>query len=131
MRNEFTLPEQDQLFCNAQNLESERIVCSGMQWLLIHHFALPEGYNCKETTVAIMIPPGYPVAALDMAYFYPGLSRTDGKPIAALSLQNIDSKPFQRWSRHRTAANPWRPGIDDISTHMFLVDYWIQRELHK
>jgi hypothetical protein len=35
---------------------------------------------------------------------------------------------FQQWSRHRTQQNAWRPGEDDISTYLSLVDDWLRRE---
>jgi len=66
-----------------------------------------------------------------MAYFFPEVKRLDNKPINATCIQKIDNKTFQRWSRHRTAANPWREGIDDISTHLLLVGFWFEQEFIK
>lgn len=131
MRKMLLLPEQDQCFLKSIPLPWETIIDSGMQWILLHNYIIPEGYNVKNALVAIMIPPGYPIAQLDMAYFYPGICRLDNKPIRAVTLQKIDGKPFQRWSRHRTSQNPWRPGIDDLSTHISLIDHWLDRELRK
>ncbi len=102
-----------------------------MQWLLIHNYPISNGYNFNDVSVALKIETGYPRAALDMVYVYPPLQRTDRKGINALCLQHIDQKMYQRWSRHRTAANPWRPGIDDISTHKSLIDFWFENEFIK
>ena len=66
-----------------------------------------------------------------MAYFYPGLSRADGKAIGALSPLEFDGKSWQQWSRHRTAASVWRMGEDNLSTHMTLVADWLNQELLK
>lgn len=131
MRREFILPEEDVIFLDSHGFNWETINCGGMQWLLINDYPACDGYNISKVTVAIKIETGYPRTAIDMAYFYPPLSRTDGKPIGALSGQLIDGKSFQRWSRHRTSQNPWREGVDNISTHLSLVDFWFQQEFIK
>jgi hypothetical protein len=66
-----------------------------------------------------------------MAYFFPALSRLDGKAINAISFQPINGKTYQRWSRHRTGQNPWREGIDDLSTHLSLISFWFEQEFIK
>jgi hypothetical protein len=63
-----------------------------------------------------------------MVYFSPPLKRLDNQPIGALTNQPLEGKIFQRWSRHRTPLNPWRPGLDNLETHLLLVDYWMKRE---
>ena len=56
-------------------------------------------------TAAIRIETGYPNTELNMVYFFPALARMDGKPIGATDApQPLDGKTYQRWSRHRTAA---------------------------
>jgi hypothetical protein len=62
-------------------------------------------------------------------YFCPHLARADGGQIRALTTRRFDDKDWQQWSRHRTAANPWRPGLDDLAGHFMLVDNWLLREL--
>ena len=64
-----------------------------------------------------------------MAFFFPALARLDGKAINAATPLQRDGKTFQQWSRHRTGQNPWRPGEDDVSTHLVLVEYWLEKEL--
>jgi len=129
MRSDFLLPEADQLFLESYGLPWEAIREGNSQWLLIRGFPVPLGYNVNSVCVALMIPPGYPVAQIDMAYFHPHLSKKDGRPIGALAFHMINGQQFQRWSRHRTASNPWRPGVDDVSTHLQMVSYWFEREL--
>ncbi|MDB5142516.1 MAG: hypothetical protein JWQ66_1229 [Mucilaginibacter sp.] len=131
MRRLFQLPEDDIIFLDTLGLPWETIVCNGMHWVLIYQYPVPNGYNVSDTCVAIKIETGYPRTGLDMAYFYPGLERLDRKPINAICNQPIDGKSFQRWSRHRTQQNPWRAGIDDISTHMSLVSFWFEQEFVK
>jgi hypothetical protein len=133
MRRQFSLPEFDVRYLGAMNLQWEAICDpAGSRWLLLHDWKVRHpGYNIDRVIVALQIPPGYPDAQIDMAYFFPHLARQDGRTITALSVQDIDGKSFQRWSRHRTGDAPWRPGEDDVSSHVVLVDDWLERELAK
>lgn len=128
MRCQFSLPEADETFLESLGLLWEAIIENGARWLLLHGYPVPPGYNHDRVVVAIRVETGYPEAQLDMVYFYPPLARLDGVAIGALSTQSLDGKSFQRWSRHRTGVNPWRPGEDDLSTHLALVDDWLERE---
>ncbi|MBS1808802.1 MAG: hypothetical protein JST84_11465 [Acidobacteria bacterium] len=131
MRRQFSLPESDVKFLEQSNCQWEAIRDLNCLWVLIHGFAVPAGYNYQQVTVAVMIPDSYPDTSLDMVYFSPDLIRLDGRAIRAIHQQTIDGKSFQRWSRHYTAENPWRPGVDDLSFHLTLVSYWLERELEK
>lgn len=131
MRNQFILPENDVAYLSDLGLPWETLNERGMQWFLVYNFPVPAGYNLTEVCVAVKIETGYPRSPLDMAYFYPPLSRQDGKQINAITIQQIDGKQFQRWSRHRTGQNPWREGVDDLSTHMSLVTFWFEQEFIK
>lgn len=131
MRRQFQLPEEDILYLDGSRLKWETIVDGGMQWVFLYEYPVCSGYTVQKVTLAIKIETGYPRTQLDMAYFFPSLHRKDGKGINAISFQSIDGKQFQRWSRHRTAANPWREGIDDLSTHTGLVSFWFEQEFKK
>jgi len=131
MRRQFDLPSFDTVYLVTTGLEWETITEGAGHWLLLHDRPVPNGYNVERVEVALQIPPSYPEAQIDMAYFHPPLSRKDGKPIGALLDQLLDGKFFQRWSRHRTAAAPWRPGEDDLFSHLVLVDDWLAREFEK
>lgn len=128
MRREFEILAEDREYLDSLGLQWEAIIFQGVYWILIHDYPLPEGYMPLKTIVAIELTTGYPRAQLDMIYFYPDVIRIDKAPIGALTSRNIDNKNFQRWSRHRTAANPWREGLDNLSTHMALVEFWLERE---
>lgn len=130
MRRDFQLPQEDCNFLDGLG-QWETVSCSGMQWVIIHDYPVCPGYNVDRVIVALKIETGYPRTQLDMAYFYPALQRKDKKVIRAITYQTIDGKPFQRWSRHRTGQNPWREGVDDISTHMSLVSFWFEQEFKK
>lgn len=131
MRRQFQLPESDEAHLESLARPWETLVESGVQWLLIHQWPLPAGYTHPAVSIAVRIETGYPEAQLDMVYVLPHLARVDGVAINNLTNQSISGQDWQRWSRHRTAANPWRPGVDDLSTHLFLVDDWFAREFLK
>ena len=128
MRRQFQLPEPDEDFLNVLGRPWETILEGGVRWLLMHQWPVPAGYNHPLVSAAILVEQGYPDAQIDMVYFNPHLVRVDGKAIGALAGQQLDGGQWQRWSRHRTAENSWRSGIDDLSGHMLLVDYWLGRE---
>lgn len=129
-RRGFPLLEEDEAYLNHLGLKWESIVEGDNRWILIYEYPIVEGYNTDKATIAVRIAANYPDVQLDMLYFYPPLSRKDGVPINRLSPLSIDGKSFQQWSRHRTQANPWRPGIDDLSTHVALADMWLSKEFN-
>ena len=129
MRREFSLPPEDLAFLDEMGWPWEAIRDGNQMWLLIHEYPVPDGYRIKATSVALQLATTYPEAQIDMAYFCPGLSRVDGRGIRQLADHHLDGKVWQRWSRHRTAQNPWQPGVDGLETHMLLVREWLVREL--
>lgn len=131
MRRQFDLLPEDEQLLNDYGLPWETVV-DGSQWVLIHDFPTHEGYNHKTVIAAIRLETGYPNTALDMVYFHPALARIDGRPIGATeAVQQIAGVSYQRWSRHRTAQNPWRPTVDSLGTHIVLIEDWLQREFEK
>jgi hypothetical protein len=128
LRRQFDLSADDQRFLDEYGLPWETLV-DGPQWVLVHDFPTVAGYNHSRATAAIRLETGYPNTELNRVYFFPALARTDGKAIGATqATQQIDGKMFQRWSRHRTAQNPWKAGRDNIGTHILLVEDWLARE---
>lgn len=131
LRRQFDLLPEDQNFIKEYGLPWETVV-DGSQWVLIHDFPACDGYNHACVTAAIRLETGYPNTELNMVYFYPALARKDGKPIGATqATQPLDGKIFQRWSRHRTAQNPWKIGRDNLGTHVILIEDWLEREFQK
>ncbi len=129
LKRQFLLPSEDVEFLESNGFQWEAIANRG-NWLIIHNYPVPTGYNVTAAQVALMIPPNYPAAQIDMAYFFPHLQKTNGKGITATSLQIIDNKNFQRWSRHRRAGE-WRPGEDNVMTHLLLVSNWLEKDLKR
>jgi hypothetical protein len=129
MRRQFQLTKDDTDGLAARGLEWEGLVEGQTQWLIIHKYPIPEGYNTRAALAALRIPASYPDVDIDMIYFYPPLALTSGKAIKQLSPLSIDGKQYQQWSRHRTPLNPWRPGLDNVCTHLLQADTWLDREL--
>jgi hypothetical protein len=131
MRRQFQLGEEDEECLAARGLPWESIIEGGTKWIIVHAYPVPEGYNHRSADAALRISPSYPDDQIDMVYFLPGLALTSGRTILALTPLAIDGKQYQQWSRHRTPQNPWRPGLDNICTHLLQVDSWLERELTK
>lgn len=128
-RREFQLPEDDVLQLDSAGYQWETIPGN---WLLVHEFPVPAGYNTATASVAVQIPSGYPTAQLDMAFFHPALQLTSGRRIPNTEVSMpVDGKHWQRWSRHYSPQNPWRAGEYNILTHLQLVRSWLERELHR
>ncbi len=130
-RREFDLPAEDRDWLDALGKRYEMVRENGTLRVVIYGMGVPSGYNETSVDVNVRIEPGYPDVQIDMAYFHPPLARLDGRAIGALCSDDFDGKRWQRWSRHRTAINPWRPGIDNLSTHFALVESWLVREFNK
>ena len=131
MRRQFDLPSHDLSHLEGTGLQWETLIDGTTKWLLVHEWPVCAGYNVTSAMLAIRISPGYPEAELDMAYFAPSLARSDGGSVNALGAIVVDGKSFQQWSRHRTGQNPWRPGEDDLSTHLALVEGWLEKEFRR
>jgi hypothetical protein len=130
-RRQFTLPEDDLNWLEGCGLRYELVVEGGVLRVVVYDFPLRPGYNHEKVAVSLRIDAGYPDSQIDMAYFFPPIERVDKRVIPAISPEAFDGLTWQRWSRHRTSANPWRPGVDNLGTHMALVEDWLARELKK
>lgn len=128
-RRQFELPGFDLEFLERRGLPWEAVLEGSMRWVVLHEHPVLGGYNHTAVSAALQLSPSYPDTQIDMVYFYPHLSTTNGKAIAQLSNHSFDGKAWQRWSRHRTGANPWRRGYDCIETHVLLIEEWLEREL--
>ncbi len=128
LRQGFRLPESDEAYLDSLGLPWEAVLDRSSRWVIIHQWETPAGYNHERVTLSLLIPDNYSDSQIDMVYFREHLARTDGRQIPNLASQIICGVQWQRWSRHRTATNPWRIGVDDIATHLTLVDEWLRRE---
>lgn len=131
MRRQFQLPEEDTEFLESSPFPWETVIEGKIKRVVIFNFPVLAGYNQKTVDLNVRIEAAYPDTQIDMVYFSPPLTRTDGKPISATASDNFDGKAWQRWSRHRSNRHPWRPGLDNLSTHLALVGEWLRKELEK
>ena len=132
-RRDFHLPGDDEDFLNRSGLRwetvNEQVGGQIVRRLVIYGFDIPDGYDVEIADLFLRIEPLYPDTQIDMVYFYPDLKKASNGTINNLSPETFDGKTWQRWSRHRTAENPWRPGIDCVETHLHQVRAWLAREL--
>lgn len=126
----FALLEIDESYLDGLGLRWETRSSDGHSWLIINDYPVPAGYTALTTTLALMIPPTYPQAEIDMFYAYPPLQRAVGGAIPATeAVQSIGGLPFQRWSRHRGSIVPWNPQRDNVVTHLALVESALVKEV--
>ena len=130
-RRQFALPQEDLEWLDSTASRYELVAEGGVLRVVLYDFSIPPGYRVQHADLNVRIEPGYPDTQIDMVYVHPALERVDGQPIGALASDRFDGRRWQRWSRHRTPANPWRPGVDNLATHFGLVEHWFQRELAK
>ena len=122
------LSPEDIEFLNGGNFDWEPLVENSKKGLVIRKYTLPKGYAPKETDLMLLIPPDYPTIPIDMFYFSPDVHRTDGGGINALAPEVHFGIGWQRWSRHYPP-NKWRPGIDNVATHVTYVGNILKSEL--
>jgi hypothetical protein len=130
-RRHFTLPEEDARFLDSTGYFWEVVTEAGTHRVVLCGVPTATGYNHDKVDLYFRIEGAYPDTQLDMVYVHPPLARTDGKIINGLARETFDGKTWQRWSRHRTNTNPWRPGIDNLETHLALVREWFMQEFSK
>ncbi len=132
LRRVFPLLLDDIEYLDARGLAWETLFEEPSRWILVRNFPIPEGYNVSYADIAILLPDSYPTTQIDMAYVFPALSLTSGAAINNVdAIQALDNRSFQRWSRHRTQSNPWRPGLDNLGTHIELIEECFLRETTK
>lgn len=130
-RRQFILLDADTDYLEHLGLRWESVTENGVQAVIIYGWSIPSGYQIGTADVHVRFTSGYPDTQLDMAYFAPALTRENGRSINNLSITPFDGHDWQQWSRHRSPTSAWRPGIDDLSTHMALVEDWLILELRK
>lgn len=128
----FPVLNVDEAFLNAKFPSWEAVVDGGRQWIVLPDFTLPPGYSVQKVRLALEIQPTYPAVEIDMFYLFPAVTLNSGAQIpAADAMVAIRDQQFQRWSRHRTPAGPWKPGYDNVKTHMALVDNALLKEVQQ
>lgn len=129
-RRQFDLLEVDEKYLDALGCFWETVIDATGRWLLIHHYQVPAGYAQQMVVLALLIPPTYPGAQIDMFYTSPKLTLISGRPIDRTQVSAvICGTPFNGWSRHRGQEAPWNPRTDNVITHLALVESAIAKEV--
>ncbi len=91
----------------------------GDQFLLIlPNTALPDDWSPRSVDLLILIPNGYPVAALDMFFVDPAVKIADGRqPDRGNHYETFFEKNWQRFSWHYQN-HKWDPSHDTMSSHI-------------
>lgn len=131
VRADFAVLEEDAEFLNGKSYSWEAVAQAEVKRIVVRGFEPPRGFTPAKVDMFVILPHGYPDTQIDMVYFYPALARNDGKPIRSLVTNDFEGKSWQGWSRHRTENSPWRQGIDNVGTHLMLVDNFLRAELSK
>ncbi len=127
----YPLTEEDEKFLDASGYTWAVESWQGNRLVTIRGYKLPCGYNCEMADVAFVVPLTYPAAQIDMFYILPGVSRSDGRPLHAVTIQLVNGQTAQQWSRHRTPESAWRVGIDNLETQVGLMDACLRDELER
>lgn len=120
------LPDADRAFLLEKGYDFQVHRGSNELLVVIRDYELPATYSPRIVELMVVVPAGYPNAALDMFWTYPDVRLASGGwPIQAEHHQEYLGRNWQRWSRH--FKNPWRPGIDSIRTFIVSVRGEINR----
>lgn len=131
LRADFLVLDEDAEYLDGKGYIWEALAHPDGKRIVIRGFHPPHGFIPAEVDMFVILPQGYPDTQIDMVYFYPPLARSDGKAIRGLVTSVFEGKNWQRWSRHRTENSQWRQSIDNLGTHLMLVDDFLCAELSK
>jgi hypothetical protein len=130
LRRDFALLDVDENHLDDIGAVWETVEAGGYRWLIIHGYPVPPGFNVAAVSLALMVPPMYPQAQIDMFYVNPPMRLAGGGQIAATeAAESVKGVSYQRWSRHRGEASPWNPACDNVITHLGLVESAIAKEV--
>ena len=129
-RRDFALLDVDEDHLDQFAVRWETIVDSGRRWLIVDSYRVPTGYTSGETKLALEIPGTYPGSQIDMFYCYPPLALASSREIPATQVRaTVQGVEFHGWSRHRGSASEWKVGVDNVVTHLALVESALQKEV--
>ena len=130
-RRDFALPQEDLEWLNNNSGRFELVAEGGvLPWFFTVSECRPATTTARLTSTSASNP-ATQTPRSTWSTSTRALERADGRPVPATCVEPFDGKEWQRWSRHRTPANPWRPGIDNLATHFGLVEHWFLRELKR
>ena len=125
-KRDFAVLEIDEAYLNTLGHHWETVIEGSVRWLLISNYPVPAGYTSRSVVLALLVPPTYPTAQIDMFYTSPPLKLASGRAIdRANQSAVIRGAQFNGWSRHR----PWNPAVDNVVTQLAMVESAIAKEI--
>lgn len=125
-KREFAVLGVDESYLNSLGYHWETLIEGNARWLLINNYPVPAGYTSRSVVLALLVPPTYPTAPIDMFYTNPPLKLVSGRAIdRANQSAVIRGAAFNGWSRHR----PWNPAVDNVVSQLAMVEAAIAKEI--
>ena len=91
----------------------------GNRYLLIPNLPVPDFWNVERVTMLLLVPNGYPAAAMDMFWVSPALRLKDGREPGGSSHEDHLGQHWHRFSWHYTDPQAgWQPGRSTLLTHV-------------
>jgi hypothetical protein len=110
---ETLIPEPDRDFLADCGYEYLVVQEGDNVHVILRGVEFPPQYSALQADIRIILPSGYPNAAVDVFRTCPALNLVKGSsPVGATGRDNFDKKEWQVWSRHIT----WRIGVDNLRT---------------
>jgi len=107
------IPETDEQYLKDKQFDYELKQAGPEIHLILRGWPFPEAYTVRSADILVRIPPGYPMAQLDMFHTHPTVMLRSGAwPAACQQMEQHGERTWQRWSRHHA----WRSGIDNLKT---------------
>lgn len=99
-------------------------------YLVVPEFPVPRHWDQNSTTLMVMLPNGYPLAALDMFWVSPHLRLRDGREAQAANCfeQHLGGN-WQRFSWHYSGSLGWRPGQSSLLSHLRFASTRLQQSM--
>ena len=92
-----------------------------LDWVIIKKWPLPNGWNKTETSVLVLIPPGYPVTPLDNFYTDNDLRLSNGGQPGNSSVNASQlGRSWLQFSYH-VEQEDWKPHGDILQGHNLLT----------
>ncbi len=120
----------------AREYPGAELICEGAARYLVvpkvpvaPAFVVPAGQTLGETTILVVVPSGYPMAAPDMFWVEPALRLSGGgEPQGAACYETMAGRTWQRFSWHYAEGGAaWRPGASDLLSHVAFCRARLQR----
>ena len=130
LRRDFPLPDEDVQSLNGWELYWEAVEEGRQRAVLIYGFPLKEPFQPNKVDLKIKLPMDYSSgAALDMFFTSVQVTRADGREVPMLTQAGMfDDKAWWQWSRHYPSGTKWRPGVDNLGTHISFVQNILNEE---